>query len=257
MRADRARHRTRPSRSSAPTPPLAADAAVVHPELGSTTWPASIPAADDPELDAIFASAAHVVTETFTQHRYLCVPMETRGIVSQLGPARGRASPCGSRRRVPTACAASSPGSLGVPEHRIRVDHGRRRRRLRPEDVHAARRGRRRRWPASGSAAPVKWIEDRRENLMSGQHARDDRDDRQLRRRRRRPDPGRAGRPRRRRRLVRRRRQQRHRLRRPALPRAVQDPAGRLLGHGRLHEHLRALLVPRPVDDGDGWRASR
>ena len=47
-----------------------------------TTSPAPIPAADDPELDAIFAVAAHVVTETFRQHRYLCVPMECRGIVS-------------------------------------------------------------------------------------------------------------------------------------------------------------------------------
>ncbi len=45
-----------------------------------------MPGADDPELDAIFAGAAHVVTETFTQHRYVCAPMETRGIVSQWDP---------------------------------------------------------------------------------------------------------------------------------------------------------------------------
>ena len=61
-------------------------------------------------------------------------------------------SRCGSRRRAPRR--ARLPGARArrarAPHPR---DHGRRRRRLRAEDVHAARRGRRRRSPASGSAA--------------------------------------------------------------------------------------------------------
>src|SRR3954468_18931231 len=37
---------------------------------------------DDPAVDAALAAAPHVVTETFTQHRYLAVPMETRGVLA-------------------------------------------------------------------------------------------------------------------------------------------------------------------------------
>src|SRR5580765_4117663 len=63
------------------------DNELVHPELGSnvartTTSP------DDPELGAAFDGAAHVVTETIRQHRYIAVPMETRGAVGSWDPAR-------------------------------------------------------------------------------------------------------------------------------------------------------------------------
>src|SRR5207237_8673407 len=48
---------------------LALGAPLVHPELG-TNVAGAIPPMDDPELDGIFAGAAHVVTETLSQHRY-------------------------------------------------------------------------------------------------------------------------------------------------------------------------------------------
>ncbi|GAB2982123.1 hypothetical protein LWP59_16560 [Amycolatopsis acidiphila] len=41
-----------------------------------------LPAAPDPALEEAFAEAAAVVSETFVQHRYLPVPMETRGILA-------------------------------------------------------------------------------------------------------------------------------------------------------------------------------
>jgi carbon-monoxide dehydrogenase large subunit len=50
------------------------DAPLVHAEWGSNLH-ADIPIPENPALDEILASAPHVVTETFRQHRYNCVPM--------------------------------------------------------------------------------------------------------------------------------------------------------------------------------------
>ena len=77
-----------------------------------------------PELDAIFESAAHVVTETFTQHRYLCVPMETpRRRVASGTPFRNELTV-----RISTQGAHGVRGflgrALGLPENRIRVIMG-------------------------------------------------------------------------------------------------------------------------------------
>ena len=40
----------------------------------------------DDELRQIFATAPHVVTETFTQNRYLPVPLEPRGVLASWEP---------------------------------------------------------------------------------------------------------------------------------------------------------------------------
>ena len=61
---------------------------LVHPELGSNVAMA-VPTPPDPDLDAIFESAAHVVHETFHQHRHSCVPMEARGVVASYEPTSG------------------------------------------------------------------------------------------------------------------------------------------------------------------------
>ena len=54
----------------------------MHPELPDNLA-GVVPAADLPGLDGLLANAPHVFTETFTQHRYACVPMETRGLVAE------------------------------------------------------------------------------------------------------------------------------------------------------------------------------
>ena len=59
---------------------LAEGGPLVHPELPDNLA-GVVPAADNPELDAIIENAPHVFTETFDQHRYVCVRMETRGLV--------------------------------------------------------------------------------------------------------------------------------------------------------------------------------
>ena len=90
-----------------------------------------------------------------------------------------------------TACAASSSRALGLAENRVRVVMGDvgggfgQKMFMLPEELAVVLAGKR-------LGRPVKWIEDRRENLMAGQHARDDRMTRQLGARRRRAHPRRA-----------------------------------------------------------------
>jgi aerobic carbon-monoxide dehydrogenase large subunit len=150
---------------------IADGAPIVHPSLG-TNVAGAIPAADDPELDAIFASAAHVVTETFEQHRYTCVPMETRGIVSHWEPARQELTVWDSTQG-PHGVRSFLARAVGLPEHRVRVIMGDvgggfgQKMFMIPDEVAVVAAGKR-------LGRPVKWIEDRRENLMSGQHARHD-----------------------------------------------------------------------------------
>ena len=196
-----------------------------------------------------------MVTETFDQHRYLCVPMECRGVVSIWDAFRNELVVHTSTQGAHGVRGFLSR-ALDLPENRVRVVMGDvgggfgQKMFMIPEELAVVLAGKR-------LGRPVKWIEDRRENLMAGQHARNDRmtmsvaldaEGHIL------GDARRAGRGRRR---VPRRGQQLDRLRRAAVHRAVQDPAHQLLGQGRVHQHVRAVLVPRPVDDGDHRHASR
>ena len=202
-----------------------------------------MPAADDPELDEIFAGAAHVVTETFDQHRYLCVPMETRGIVSRWDPPSESLTVWISTQG-PHGVRGFLSRALGIPENQVRVimhdvggGFGQKMFML-PDELAVVIAGRR-------SGRPVKWIEDRRENLLADQHARQDRMTVSVARRRRRPHPRRARRTHRGRRVVRRRGQQRDRVRRRCSSPARTGSRRCSLGTCRVHEHGRPLLVPR------------
>ena len=90
------------------------------------------------------------------------------------GTASATSSSCTRRRRAPTASAASSSRALGLPENRVRVVMGDvgggfgQKMFMIPDELAVVLAGKR-------LGRPVKWIEDRRENLMAGQHARDDR----------------------------------------------------------------------------------
>ncbi|HEY1636366.1 MAG TPA: xanthine dehydrogenase family protein molybdopterin-binding subunit [Acidimicrobiales bacterium] len=154
-------------------PEHAADegAPLVHPEAGSNVV-LELPAVDNPAVESVFASAPHAFTETFRQHRYACVPMETRGILASWDSAvrqltvwlstQGQFAAQGLFARV-----------LGLPEAQIRVimpDVGGafgQKMFPHPEELAVAFATRR-------LGQPVKWIEDRRENLLCGEHARED-----------------------------------------------------------------------------------
>jgi carbon-monoxide dehydrogenase large subunit len=150
---------------------LADGAPRVHPERTSNLA-GEIAPPPDAELDAIFAAAPHVVTETFRQHRYACVPMETRGIVASWDPYAAQLSVHVSTQG-PHGVRTQIARIMGIGDHQVRVvmpDVGGgfgQKMFLLPEEIAVP-------LAARLVGRPVQWIEDRRENLMAGQHARED-----------------------------------------------------------------------------------
>ncbi|HEX4490241.1 MAG TPA: xanthine dehydrogenase family protein molybdopterin-binding subunit [Acidimicrobiia bacterium] len=145
---------------------------LVHPEKGTNVaQEAEFPR--DAAWDDVVVRAAHVVTETFYQHRQTNVPMETRGIVADYDAASGELHAWMSTQNPHEARIAISRVT-GIPDHLVRVTArdvggGFGQKFFTPRDelvtALAARR--------LGRA--VKWIEDRRENLIASNHARVDR----------------------------------------------------------------------------------
>lgn len=154
-----------------PASGLADDAAVVHPEIG-TNLAGEVPSRQDPEVGRAFDAAAHVVTETFHQHRYNCVPMEPRGLIAAWDPAQ-QSLTIYSSTQGPHEVRANMSRLMQIPEDRIRVvmgdvggAFGQKMFPMR-EDFAVTAASRR-------LGRPVKWIEDRNENLIAGGHAREE-----------------------------------------------------------------------------------
>ena len=193
-----------------------------------TTSPAPSRAADDPELDQIFADAAHVVTETFHQHRYVCVPMECRGVVSIWDGFRNELVVHTSTQGAHGVRGFLSR-ALGLPENRVRVvmqdvggGFGQKMFML-PDEVAVVLAGKR--------LGPAGEVDRGPPREPDGRPARPRRPhDGELRARRGGPHPRRARRTGGGRRIVPGSRQQFDRLRRAAVHRSVQDPQDRVLG---------------------------
>ncbi len=171
-------------------------------------------------LDDVFAAAAHVVSETIYQQAYAPVPMEGRGLVVDYSRATGDLT-IYAATQSPHEVRLFCSRLLGIPEHRIRVvmrdtggGFG--------QKVMVQRDEMCLMLAAPKVGAPVKWVEDRRENLLAAGQSRHEHADVADGLRRRRRDPGRA---------------HRLRLRLRRLPDAV---AGRHRGRGR-------RAVPRAV----------
>ncbi len=124
------------------------------------------------DLDETFDAAAHVVEAFIEQNRYVCVPMEGRGIVAEWHPGADD---------LDIVCSCQSVHEtrnffsryLDVPESSIRVTahdvgggFGQKMFVFREEcaAVLASRQ----------LGEPVKWIEDRRENLIAAPHSRNE-----------------------------------------------------------------------------------
>jgi carbon-monoxide dehydrogenase large subunit len=145
------------------------DSPVVHPELESNVV-AVIASPPDPELDAAFAQADHVFSETIRSGRCTQVPLETRGIIASWEPSSEELTVWHSGQ-APHVARAYFASTLGLPEHSVRVIQrdvggafGQKMFQGRDELcvlVAARRLGR-----------PIKWIEDRYENLTAASHAR-------------------------------------------------------------------------------------
>jgi carbon-monoxide dehydrogenase large subunit len=149
---------------------MAEGAPLVHPELGTNVLDAPRP--PDPELDAVMAGAAHVVTRTFAMTRTTNVPMEGRGMVASWD-RYARELRVWPSTQSPHEIKAFAGRVLGIPENQVRVEMG---------DVGGGFG--QKMYPTREEAAvllaakavgrPVKWIEDRRENLIAANQARHD-----------------------------------------------------------------------------------
>jgi aerobic carbon-monoxide dehydrogenase large subunit len=148
----------------------AADAAdLVHQGHGSNVIGA-MSGAPVAVVEEVFASAAHVATLSVDQQPQSACPMETRGIVVDCNPGSGEIT-IYAATQAPHEVRAFASRLLGVPEHRVRVimrdtggGFGQKIMVLRDEmSVMLA---------AQKASAPVKWIEDRSENLMTAGQSR-------------------------------------------------------------------------------------
>lgn len=142
---------------------------IVHPERG-TNLAQSFPVNDTPEVEAAFAGAAHVISRRFTQSRATCVPMEGRGLIASWSPSsqtfEGWVSSQNSHEYH-----AHMARVLDVPHHHVRLrtgdvggGFGQKVMVTRDEDCIVL--------ASKALAMPIKWIEDRRENLIAANQAR-------------------------------------------------------------------------------------
>ena len=123
------------------------------------------------DLDAAFDKAFAVVELTVKVGRHTGVPMETRGALAYVDPARDALTMYGAAK-VPFYNRDAIARMLGRPRDSVQLKEGHVgggfgvRGELYPEDVlvclGAVRLGR-----------PVKWVEDRREHLLTTNHSRD------------------------------------------------------------------------------------
>jgi len=150
---------------------LADGAPVVHAGTDSNLY-SETPAVPNPDLEQVLESAPVVLTATFKQHRYATVPMETRGILASWEPFRDELTIWISTQG-PHGVRSLMSRALGLDESQVRV--------IMP-DVGGAfglKMNPRHEETATVLATrllgrPVKWIQDRRENLLVDDHARDD-----------------------------------------------------------------------------------
>src|SRR5947207_1282452 len=121
--------------------------------------------------DAVMARAPHRLKRRFYHHRYAAVPMECRGVVSAYDPRTGSAT-IWSSTQVVHWVRREAAALLGLPEAQVRcvaLDVGGGfggKGHVYPEDLLVT-------FLAHRLGRPVRWIEDRREHLMSATHSRD------------------------------------------------------------------------------------
>jgi aerobic carbon-monoxide dehydrogenase large subunit len=122
------------------------------------------------DVDAAFKNAAYTRHETFKVQRHGAVPMEPRGLLATWDAAQGRLTLYGAAK-VAFVNRRILAQQMGLPETAIRLvenDVGGgfgARGEFYPEDFLIP-------FAARLTGRPVKWIEDRRENLIATNHAR-------------------------------------------------------------------------------------
>ncbi|HEU4371027.1 MAG TPA: xanthine dehydrogenase family protein molybdopterin-binding subunit [Methylomirabilota bacterium] len=123
------------------------------------------------DVERALAAADIRIVETFRHGRCSSVPLEPRGVMAALDPVDGTLTVWASSQS-PHLMRSGLAEAIGLPDSRIRVlcpsvggGFGPKMH-LYPEDIVVAQLARRLR-------RPVRWLEDRRENLLSSAQARD------------------------------------------------------------------------------------
>jgi len=139
-------------------------------EQTATNLPSTITAVRG-DADAAFKDAPYVRREHFYVQRHAAVPMEPRGLLAEWDAERRRMTVSGAAK-VPFTNRRTLAKMMGLPETSVRMveyDVGGgfgARGEFYPEDFLIP-------FAARLIGRPVKWTEDRRENLMALNHARD------------------------------------------------------------------------------------
>jgi carbon-monoxide dehydrogenase large subunit len=151
---------------------LASGVPLVHPGTESNLMHSVPPAMPRPDVDEAIASAPVVLTETFRQHRYSAVPMETRGIVVSWEPFSKQLTVWSATQGVHNVRSFMAR-TFDLPENQVHVimpDVGGGfglKMNVRAEEMATAA-------AAIKLGRPVKWIQDRRENLGADEQSRGD-----------------------------------------------------------------------------------
>jgi aerobic carbon-monoxide dehydrogenase large subunit len=142
----------------------------IHPDLDDNVAAMAGDDEEDPELEAIFAGAAHVVSGTVSHQRISASPMEGRGVVVSPNGANELTIHIGCQS--PHMFSRQLSLVFGMPETNIRViakdvggSFGLKTQAWREEIAVIA--------AARLLGRPLKWIEDRLENLTAAVQARD------------------------------------------------------------------------------------
>ncbi len=126
-------------------------------------------------FDDVLTSAAHVVQATITQQAYAAVPMEGRALIADYSPTTGDLTMY-SATQSPHEVRLFCSRLLGMPEHHIRVvmrdtGGGFGQKIMVQRDEMCVMLA------APRVGAPLKWVEDRRENLLAAGQSRHERGD--------------------------------------------------------------------------------
>ncbi len=122
-------------------------------------------------VDAALAAAPHRLQRRFYHHRYAAMPIECRGVVASYD-RRTNSATIWSATQIVHWVRREAAHILGLPEARVRVV---------ALDVGGGFGGKGHVYPedllipflARAAGRPVRWIEDRREHLLSATHSRD------------------------------------------------------------------------------------
>jgi len=123
------------------------------------------------DADAVFLNAPYTRREKFRVHRHAAVPMEPRGLLAEWDAKAGRLTVNGAakvaffNRRMLAEKMGLPESAVDLIENDVGGGFGARGE-FYPEDFLIP-------FAARHTGRPVKWTEDRRENLMATQHARD------------------------------------------------------------------------------------